>query len=71
MTEDGRLCGFKAGGTAPVVNSLRMNYFCQDDTALIGFPQPGVIWTARQVPAVQTPDSTAIETVIELRTVWR
>ena len=71
MTSDGRLCGFKAGGTAPVINGLRMNYFCPDDTALIGFPLPGAIWTARQVPAVQTPDFTSVETVVQLRIVWR
>jgi hypothetical protein len=70
-TSDGRLCGLKAGGTAPVVNGLRMNYFCPDDTAIIGFPQEGRIWTARQVKAVQTPDLTAQETIIELRMVWR
>jgi hypothetical protein len=71
MTRDGRLCGFKAGGTAPVVNGLRMNYFCPDDTALIGFPTPGKVWTARQVRAIQTRDLTATETVVELRVVWR
>lgn len=73
-TSDGRVCGYKFRGTSPVVNGLRLNYYCADDTGLIGHAQEGQIWTARQVkvgPDLLLPNATAQETIVELRTVWR
>jgi DNA-binding CsgD family transcriptional regulator len=77
-TADGRMCGFKAGGTAPVVNGERINFWCGDGigadpgTGLLGLPTPGKVWTARQVPLELVPAGTIVtETIVELRTVWR
>lgn len=72
-TADGRLCGFKTGGTAPVVNGERINFWCPDDAnGLLGLPTPGKVWTARQVPLEVVPAGTVVpETIVELRTVWR
>jgi hypothetical protein len=71
-TSDGRLCGFNPYGTAPVVNGERIDFWCEDGTGLLGLPEPGKVWTARQVPIPSgTQSRTAPETMVELRTVWR
>ena len=75
-TSDGVICGFKAGGTAPGVNGERMNYFCDDGSALVGLPTAGRVWTAKQVEFPQqysaVPAGTVVPArVVELRTVWR
>lgn len=71
---DGNMCALKSCGTSLVINGDRLNYFCTDDTGLIGDPQEGRIGTARLVKGVQSlgayPGSQE-ETIVELRTVWR
>jgi hypothetical protein len=80
LTADGRLCGFKAGGTSPVVNGERVNFYCDDatqtfpGTGLVGLPAPGVVWTAEQVllPDTPAPPGTPVPAgTVELRIVWR
>ncbi len=76
QTADGSMCGFQPYGTAPVVNGQRMNFWCDNDTALLGLPTPGKVWTARRVPFPRdyvpvAPGTVVPETMVELRTIWR
>ncbi len=66
-TQNGHVCGMQLG-TSGVVNGVRVNYTCDDGTGLLGYPQPGMIWTIQGVFA--SSGTNVPEAVVMLKTVW-
>lgn len=70
--EDGTFCEFSTGATF-LVNDMRANFACDDDSWLFGDLVPGTVWTALHATITGDPPDTKFETqeTASLRRVWR
>jgi len=64
--EDGITCRFITGATGGI-NNERINYYCSDDSFVIGDLEVGTIWKAKKV---DNPQTKSIE-VVSIKKVWQ
>jgi hypothetical protein len=68
----GAICTFSTGATA-VVDDKRLNYFCSDDSQILGELQPGDPWTAEKVVLdIGDEGASIVESeTLEVTAIWR
>jgi len=70
---DGAICGLATGATG-VVDGKRVNYFCTDQSAVIGGLSAGPVWQAEQVVFDEESDipfAAKEQKMVDIRTVWQ
>ncbi|GCF11324.1 hypothetical protein [Dictyobacter arantiisoli] len=61
---DGTTCTFITGATA-LINGERVNYACNDQSVIPGYPKQGTIWTVRAFHDTSKPP-----VIASIKTVW-